>query len=115
MYWFDAYEDPYMQPGTVFLFGKIFIESAKAYVSCCVSVKNIEKHIYVLPRDTVYTSLTNLKTFGTNSTCQYHLYKFMYGKHLSLSFFIRLSISVLARTRELQLILWMYTRNLIRG
>ncbi|EFX79893.1 hypothetical protein DAPPUDRAFT_304346 [Daphnia pulex] len=62
MYWFDAYEDPYMQPGTVFLFGKIFIESAKAYVSCCVSVKNIEKHIYVLPRDTVVDQRTGQDT-----------------------------------------------------
>ena len=53
MYWFDAYEDPHIQPGTVYLFGKVYIESAKSYVSCCVSVKNIEKHIYVLPRDTV--------------------------------------------------------------
>lgn len=53
MYWFDAYEDPYVQSGTVYLFGKTYIESAKTYVSCCVSVKNIEKHIYVLPRDTV--------------------------------------------------------------
>lgn len=60
MYWFDAFEDPYLQPGTVYLFGKIYIESAQSYVSCCVSVKNIEKHIYVLPRDTVIQS-TNIK------------------------------------------------------
>ena len=53
MYWMDAYEDPYTQPGTVYLFGKVFVESAQSYVSCCVSIKNIEKHIYVLPRETV--------------------------------------------------------------
>ena len=53
MYWLDAYEDPYVQPGTVYLFGKVYIETAKSYVSCCLTVKNIERHVYVLPRDTV--------------------------------------------------------------
>jgi len=57
MYWLDAFEDPYLQPGTVYLFGKTFIESANSYVSCCVIVKHIERHIYVLPRDTVTYSM----------------------------------------------------------
>ncbi|XP_076453850.1 DNA polymerase alpha catalytic subunit-like [Babylonia areolata] len=51
-YWLDAFEDPYKQPGTVYLFGKVWIESAKAHVSCCVTVKNIERKIYILPRPT---------------------------------------------------------------
>nr|DBA34120.1 TPA: hypothetical protein GDO54_001717 [Pyxicephalus adspersus] len=51
-YWLDAYEDQYNQPGVVYLFGKVWIESAEAYVSCCVSVKNIERTIYLLPRET---------------------------------------------------------------
>nr|XP_034328264.1 DNA polymerase alpha catalytic subunit isoform X1 [Crassostrea gigas] len=51
-YWLDAYEDPYSNPGTVYLFGKVWIEKAKVYVSCCVTVKNIERRIYVLPRST---------------------------------------------------------------
>ncbi|XP_062567518.1 DNA polymerase alpha catalytic subunit-like [Saccostrea cucullata] len=51
-YWLDAYEDPYNTPGTVFLFGKVWIEKAKVYVSCCVTVKNIERRMYVLPRAT---------------------------------------------------------------
>eukprot|EP00112_Aurelia_sp_Birch-Aquarium-sp1_P010022 Seg2162.5 transcript_id=Seg2162.5/GoldUCD/mRNA.D3Y31 product="DNA polymerase alpha catalytic subunit" protein_id=Seg2162.5/GoldUCD/D3Y31 len=46
----DAYEDSYHQPGTVYLFGKVFVESAKAHVSCCVTVKNIERKLLVLPR-----------------------------------------------------------------
>ncbi|XP_077199119.1 DNA polymerase alpha catalytic subunit isoform X2 [Paroedura picta] len=50
-YWLDAYEDQYNQPGVVFLFGKVWIESAKSYVSCCVTVKNIERTIYLLPRE----------------------------------------------------------------
>ncbi|KAM9577340.1 DNA polymerase alpha catalytic subunit isoform 1-T1 [Trichechus inunguis] len=50
-YWLDAYEDQYNQPGVVFLFGKVWIESAKTHVSCCVMVKNIERTLYFLPRE----------------------------------------------------------------
>lgn len=39
--------------GSVYLFGKVWIKSAKAYVSCCVTVKNIERRIYLLPRPAV--------------------------------------------------------------
>ncbi len=31
-FWMDAYEDIYRRPGTVFLFGKVFVPDAKAYV-----------------------------------------------------------------------------------
>ncbi|XP_060038786.1 DNA polymerase alpha catalytic subunit isoform X2 [Erinaceus europaeus] len=51
-YWLDAYEDQFSQPGVVFLFGKVWIESAQTYVSCCVMVKNIERTLYFLPRET---------------------------------------------------------------
>ncbi|XP_072901729.1 DNA polymerase alpha catalytic subunit isoform X1 [Hemitrygon akajei] len=57
-YWVDAYEDQYHQPGVVYLFGKVWIESAKTYVSCCVAVRNIERTVYLLPRE----KRTNLKT-----------------------------------------------------
>uniref|UniRef100_A0A667XMH3 DNA polymerase n=1 Tax=Myripristis murdjan TaxID=586833 RepID=A0A667XMH3_9TELE len=50
-YWLDAFEDPYSQPGVVYLFGKVWIESAKVHVSCCVAVKNIERTMYFLPRE----------------------------------------------------------------
>ncbi|KAG7487342.1 hypothetical protein MATL_G00022240 [Megalops atlanticus] len=50
-YWLDAFEDQYSQPGVVYLFGKVWIESAKAHVSCCVSVRNIERTMYLLPRE----------------------------------------------------------------
>jgi len=50
LFWFDAFEDHLKQPGIVFLFGKVWAESAKQYVSCCVSVKNIERCVYLLPR-----------------------------------------------------------------
>ncbi|CAJ1082305.1 DNA polymerase alpha catalytic subunit [Xyrichtys novacula] len=50
-YWLDAFEEPYNQPGVVYLFGKVWIESAKSHVSCCVTVKNIERSMYLLPRE----------------------------------------------------------------
>ncbi|XP_068604329.1 DNA polymerase alpha catalytic subunit [Brachionichthys hirsutus] len=50
-YWLDAFEEPYSQPGAVYLFGKVWIESAQCHVGCCVSVKNIERTMYFLPRE----------------------------------------------------------------
>uniref|UniRef100_A0A8C3G2R0 DNA polymerase n=1 Tax=Cyclopterus lumpus TaxID=8103 RepID=A0A8C3G2R0_CYCLU len=50
-YWLDAFEDPYSKPGVVYLFGKVWIESAQSHVSCCVTVKNIERTMYFLPRE----------------------------------------------------------------
>ncbi|KAF2880378.1 hypothetical protein ILUMI_25794 [Ignelater luminosus] len=49
-FWWDAFEDPAKRPGEVFLFGKTYCEAAKAYVSCCVVVRNIERKLYLLPR-----------------------------------------------------------------
>lgn len=47
--------------GVVFLFGKVWIESADTYVSCCVTVKNIERTVYLLPRETVSRSFKHVK------------------------------------------------------
>ncbi|XP_039728404.1 DNA polymerase alpha catalytic subunit [Pteropus medius] len=66
-YWLDAYEDQYNQPGVVFLFGKVWIESAKTHVSCCVMVKNIERTLYFLPRETKIDLNTGKET-GTPVT-----------------------------------------------
>lgn len=49
-YWWDAYEDPENQKGSVFLFGKTYCSKLKQYVSCCVAVKNIYRQIFLLPR-----------------------------------------------------------------
>ncbi|XP_054257765.1 DNA polymerase alpha catalytic subunit isoform X2 [Macrosteles quadrilineatus] len=49
-YW-DAYEDIYKQPGTVYLFGKVLIPTANVHVSCCVIMKDIERTIQLLPRE----------------------------------------------------------------
>ncbi|XP_057659152.1 DNA polymerase alpha catalytic subunit [Diorhabda carinulata] len=49
-YWWDAYEDPFKQKGTVFLFGRTYSEKTNSFVSCCVPVRNIDRRLYVLPR-----------------------------------------------------------------
>lgn len=62
LFWFDAYEDPFRQPGVVYLFGKVWVESAKSHVSCCVAVKNIDRKIYLLPREEQVDMSTKQKT-----------------------------------------------------
>lgn len=49
IWWYDAYER--REKGYVYLFGKVFNKSLKKYVSCCVTVRNIERNIFVLPRE----------------------------------------------------------------
>merc|ERR1719471_2392264 len=51
MYWLDAHEDPFKHPGTVWLFGKVAVQPKK-FVSCCVTVKNIPRRIYLAKRET---------------------------------------------------------------
>ena len=60
-FWWDAYEDPFKQPGVVYLFGKTYMESHKKYVSCCLMVKNIPRRIFLLPREQVPNFLTFTK------------------------------------------------------
>ncbi|CAI8021304.1 DNA polymerase alpha catalytic subunit [Geodia barretti] len=52
-YWLDAHEMPYRQPGTVFLFGKVWVPASNSHVSCCVVVKNIQRCLYFLPREKI--------------------------------------------------------------
>jgi len=49
-FWLDAHEVP--KTGTIYLFGKTYIEEAKEFVSACVTVKNLERNLFFLPRDT---------------------------------------------------------------
>jgi len=49
-YYLDAYENPFKNPGTVYLFGKTYISSHDTYCSCCVMVHCIPRRIYLLPR-----------------------------------------------------------------
>lgn len=49
-YYLDAYENPYKNPGTVYLFGKTYVPNHDVYCSCCVMVHCIPRRIYLLPR-----------------------------------------------------------------
>lgn len=60
-FWWDASEDPIRQPGTVYLYGKVFCDNIKQFVSCCVVVKNIPKRVFVLPREYVSQKTKNNK------------------------------------------------------
>uniref|UniRef100_A0A158PAC3 DNA polymerase n=1 Tax=Angiostrongylus cantonensis TaxID=6313 RepID=A0A158PAC3_ANGCA len=55
MYWLDAFEDPVKHSGTVYLFGRVNIRGDK-WASCCVTVKNIYRQVFFLPRNTVLCS-----------------------------------------------------------
>ncbi|KAH3827645.1 hypothetical protein DPMN_129585 [Dreissena polymorpha] len=46
----------------VYLFGKVWVDSAKVHVSCCVAVKNIERQLFMLPRATKMCLKTNSDT-----------------------------------------------------
>lgn len=50
MYWFDAYEDPYRNPGIMYLFGKVLV-GPKTWASICVVVRGLERCMFVLPRE----------------------------------------------------------------
>ena len=50
-YWLDAYEDQYKQPGCVYLFGKVHCNKSDRYLSCTVVVRNIDRTVYLLPRE----------------------------------------------------------------
>jgi len=50
MYWLDAYEDPYNQPGVLYLFGKVLV-APNTFASCCCVVRNLERVAFVLPRE----------------------------------------------------------------
>lgn len=49
-YWVDACEDPQAFPGTVYLFGKVYVPEQKAFASCCVEVQNMDRCMLFLPR-----------------------------------------------------------------
>ncbi|KAG8188182.1 hypothetical protein JTE90_019460 [Oedothorax gibbosus] len=61
-FWLDAFEDPFKNPGTVYLFGKVYLEEVERHVSCCVIVKNIPRRFFVLPRETEINTKTKADT-----------------------------------------------------
>lgn len=51
-YWFDAKEQPHslsVDPGSIFLFGKIYNKDRKQFQSCCIRVRNTERVFFALP------------------------------------------------------------------
>ncbi|XP_067948026.1 DNA polymerase alpha catalytic subunit-like [Watersipora subatra] len=54
-YWLDAHEDYFKHPGTIYLFGKTRSTSGD-FVSCCVTIKQIYRQIFLLPREHRYDS-----------------------------------------------------------
>lgn len=43
-------EDADSAPGTLYLLGKVWVDSANGFLSCCARVENVKWRIYVLPR-----------------------------------------------------------------
>lgn len=55
-YWLDAWEDRFVKPGVVYLFGKVYADSSNkkaGCVSCCLVVKNVNRQMFLLPREYV--------------------------------------------------------------
>ncbi|ORX91154.1 hypothetical protein K493DRAFT_409457 [Basidiobolus meristosporus CBS 931.73] len=55
LYWIDVFE----KNGSLYFFGKVFNRSSNAYVSCCLAVNNLERNVFVLPRETKIDSAGN--------------------------------------------------------
>ncbi|XGW24552.1 hypothetical protein V3C99_006184 [Haemonchus contortus] len=58
MFWLDAYEDPVKHSGTVYLFGRVNVSGNK-WASCCVTVKNIFRQVFFLPREAKFVRGTS--------------------------------------------------------
>ncbi|CAG4963801.1 unnamed protein product [Parnassius apollo] len=53
-YWLDAWEDRFVKPGVVYLFGKTYVDPSNKQagcVSCCLVVKNVNRQLFLLPRE----------------------------------------------------------------
>lgn len=64
-YFIDAWADVNNRPGEVYLFGKVEIPSKNGksmFESICVRVENVNRHLYVLPRELVYDLKTKTNT-----------------------------------------------------
>jgi len=74
MYWLDAHEDAVKHPGVVWLFGKVWIESAESFVSCCITVKNIPRRIYLAKREVMCDHKTGEPLPGDKEVTSMDLY-----------------------------------------
>lgn len=75
-FWFwDAWEEPIKFPGKVFLFGRVPAENnSKEFRSVCVTIENVERNLYVLPRKFVSVSVD----FISNSSEYELIFSFMF-------------------------------------
>ena len=53
-FWIDAYEDPKIQKGKVYLFGFVKSESSDEFESCCLIIDKILHRTYFVARETVF-------------------------------------------------------------
>lgn len=60
-FWFwDAWEDAAKFPGKIFLFGRVRSDTnSKEFKSVCITVENVERCLYVLPREYVSNNNCN--------------------------------------------------------
>lgn len=64
-YWLDAWEDRFVKPGVVYLFGKVYVDPTnkkKGCVSCCLVVRNVNRQMFLLPRE--YVSIVRTKAIS---------------------------------------------------
>ncbi|XP_073947289.1 DNA polymerase alpha catalytic subunit [Choristoneura fumiferana] len=53
-FWLDAWEDRFVKPGVVYLFGRVYVDPSNkkaGSVSCCLIVKNVDRQLFLLPRE----------------------------------------------------------------
>ncbi|KAG1054455.1 hypothetical protein G6F43_003533 [Rhizopus delemar] len=79
MWWYDAYERK--EKGYVYLFGKVFNKSINKYVSCCVTVKNIERNLFFLPRSFALDASGNSTDKEVEITDVYEEVSELFSKH----------------------------------
>ncbi|KAK0171567.1 hypothetical protein PV328_005008 [Microctonus aethiopoides] len=82
-YWWDAVENPYKMPGVVNLLGKVYFQPAKRYISCCLSIKNVPRRIYLLPKEKIQdegglrpTTMTDVYNEFNELTKKYNISEF---------------------------------------
>lgn len=57
-FWLDAWEDRFVKPGVVYLFGRVYVDPSNkksGSVSCCLVVRDVDRQLFLLPRE--YVSL----------------------------------------------------------
>lgn len=75
-YWLDAWEDRFVKPGVVYLFGKVYVNPSnkkEGSASCCLVVKNVNRQLFLLPREYVSSAFIFYCSLLTISNRNYRL------------------------------------------